>query len=597
MGDFLKHECGIAFIRLRQKGGDEIKRRLFGLQKLAMLMYKQEHRGQDGAGIVNMKLNMPEGTRYIDRIRSDAPSPLNTIFREVRSLLQEEDHAHTSLPFSGEIFLGHLRYGTYGGNSIENCHPFIRSHESVYHDLAIAGNFNLTNTSELTGQQKYDLHLSDTAIMLQLIGQCLDREVERVRQEHQQVASSEELTRHITQHLDIQNILQCATHDWDGGYVIAGITGSGHSFIMRDPSGIRPAYHVITPELVAAASERPALQTTFNVSFDDVKEIAPGHALIIDPEGGVTEKMFAQPLEKKSCAFERIYFSRGNDRDIYEERRRMGQYMGDVTARAIGYDFRNTLFTYIPHTAETAFRGLTDSLEDLNRRMNPDGEPLTREKLIIKETDSRTFITEAGTRDELAEKVYDLNYGALRGHYKNIVIVDDSIVRGNTLQKGILKFLPALRPEKVIVVSSAPQIRYPDCYGIDLADIGDLIAFRAAFTLLQERGLSSLLDEAHAASMKHLRNQAEGNRNELKKIYDLFTYEEISDRISSLIRPEGLHCSLRILFQRPEDLRRACPDHRGDWCFTGDYPTPGGYRVANRALMHFIEGHAGRAYH
>ena len=593
-------------------------------------MEKQHNRGQDGAGVANIKFDVEPGTRYISRYRSNDSQPIADLFARINSKFEEvkvnnPEHIHDTswlkknVAFTGELWLGHLRYGTYGGNSIEACHPFLRENNWMTRNLVVAGNFNMTNVDELFNDLiKVGQHpkvKADTITVMENIGHFLDQENDELYYKFKELGNSkQEISPLIAEHLDLSNILKNSAQNWDGGYTIAGLLGHGDAFVLRDPAGIRPAYFYHDDEVVVVTSERPAIQTAFNVSVESIKEIRPGHALIIKKNGKVTEQMIKEPTQKLSCSFERIYFSRGSDSDIYKERKELGRLLCQSTLQAIDYDLRNTVFSFIPNTAETAFygmfHGMEDYLRDVKKRKikalgaNPTDEAITEilsirpriEKIAIKDAKLRTFITNDEDRSELVTHVYDITYGTIRKDIDNLVVIDDSIVRGTTLKNSILRMLDRLHPKKIIVVSSAPQIRYPDCYGIDMARIGDLVAFRAAIRLLEENNQEHIIDEVYERCKEQLEKGVNEMKNFVRMIYQPFTAEQISDKIAELVRPDDFQSELKIIFQKIEDLHSACPNHRGDWYFSGNYPTPGGNRVVSKAFINYIEKINERAY-
>lgn len=633
MSDNIKHECGIALLRLKKPLSFYQKKygtSFYGVTKLYLLMEKQHNRGQDGAGVVNVKIDTPPGTRYISRSRSNNQNPIQEVFENINKrfvALEKEDPKKlkdpvwlkNNLPFTGELFLGHVRYGTFGKNSIETVHPFLRQNNWKTRNLVVAGNFNLTNVDELfdllVSLGQHPKEKSDTVTILEKIGHFLDVENEVLfNQFKKQGYSNTQISGLIASNLDIQKILQRASTDWDGGYAMAGLLGHGDAFVLRDPSGIRPVFYYDDDEVFVVTSERPVIQTAFNVAIEDVKELDPGHAVIIKKEGQVSVKMIKEPLEKKSCSFERIYFSRGSDKDIYLERKKLGNNLTEKIWEAIDGKLQDTVFSFIPNTAETAFYGM---VEGMNERLNkikqekiislgdkPDPVKLQEilqwkvrtEKIAIKDAKLRTFITQDDARDDMVAHVYDITYGTIRKKVDKLVILDDSIVRGTTLKKSILRILDRLEPKKIIVVSSAPQIRYPDCYGIDMAKMGDFIAFQAAVELLKETNKTYILDQVYKKS----KEQEEGNRNSIKnyvtEIFAPFSPEQISKKIAELLTPVDMKTEVQIIFQSIEGLHDACPNDLGDWYFTGDYPTPGGNKVVNKAFINYIEGKNERAY-
>lgn len=632
MSDAIKHECGIALLRLKQPlrhYSEKYGSSFYGLNKMYILMEKEHHRGQDGAGLANIKLDVPPGKKYISRVRSNDPQPVKDVFSKVMSRFSElEKHNPTVLAdpeflkqnfaFTGELFLGHLRYGTYGGNSIENCHPFLRQNNWMTRNLVLAGNFNLTNVDELFGLLvelgQHPKEKADTVTVMEKIGHFLDEENQRLFDLYKrQGYSNEQITGQIGKHLDVQRVLTRASREWDGGYAMAGMFGHGDAFVLRDPHGIRPAYFYEDDEVCVVASERPPIQAAFNVPVDQIREIEPGHAYIIKRDGRSSMKQVREPQHRASCSFERIYFSRGNDRDIYQERQRLGRNVVPHILKAVNYDLDHTVFSFIPNTAETAFYGMIKALEDhlndekiqalsLPENQRPDKiEAIIRrrariEKIAIKDAKLRTFITQDSARDEMVAHVYDITHGAVRKGVDNLVVIDDSIVRGTTLRRSLIKILDRLEPRKILIVSSAPQIRYPDCYGIDMARMGDFIAFQAAVSLLRERRAEELLDVVYRKCKDQEHAPKETVRNYVKEIYEPFTDEEIAARIATLVTPDGIRAQVSVLFQRVEDLHDACPAHTGDWYFTGNYPTPGGNKVVNKAFINYMEGRSDRAY-
>lgn len=633
MSDAIKHECGIALVRLLkplpfylQKYGTPF----YGLNKLYLLMEKQHNRGQDGAGIANIKMDMQPGQRYISRMRSNALNPIKDIFSRINARFEKTQAQHpeklkdidwlkNNLGFTGELFLGHLRYGTYGGNSIENCHPFLRQNNWMTRNLVVAGNFNLTNVEELfsilvkLGQHPKEV--SDTVTVMEKIGHFLDEENERLFKEYKKAGySNMEITQRISANLDIQSILQHAATDFDGGYAMAGLIGNGDAFVLRDPNGIRPAFYFANDEVAIVASERPAIQTAFNLSTQDVRELTPGHALIIRKNGTLSEKKILDAGPKTSCSFERIYFSRGSDEDIYTERKNLGRNVCTEVLRCINKDVKNSVFSFIPNTAEVAFYGMMKGLEVYLNEVKlkkikalgdkPDEEKLKEilamrarvEKIAIKDAKMRTFIAQDEGRNEMVSHVYDITYGTVRKGLDNLVVLDDSIVRGTTLKESILRILDRLGPKKIVVVSSAPQIRYPDCYGIDMAKLGDFIAFQAAIALLKETQKENIIQEVYRKCKEQENLPREQVKNYVKDIYAPFSDADISRKISELLTPESIQAEVEIVFQTLEGLHAACPNNKGDWYFTGNYPTPGGNKVVNTSFIHYIEGKNKRAY-
>jgi len=633
MSDAIKHECGIAFIRLLKPleyYQEKYKTPFYGLNKLYLLMEKQHNRGQDGAGVANIKFDVEPGNRYIARKRSNSNKPIQDIFAEINqrfALAQKENPEEfkdvqwlkKNLPYTGELFLGHLRYGTFGKNSIENCHPFLRQNNWMTRNLVLAGNFNLTNVDELfsllveLGQHPKEF--ADTVTVLEKIGHFLDVENEELFLKYKSLGySNAEITDRIIRKLDVAKILQRSAEDWDGGYTMCGLFGHGDAFVLRDPSGIRPCYFYQDDEIVVATSERPVIQTAFNLQKDQIQELKPGHALIVKRDGTVDEKQIREPLPRKACSFERIYFSRGSDDAIYKERKALGKALIPAISKSIDYDIENTVFSFIPNTAETSFYGMVKGIEDvLNQQkfekikaLGPNisetelkniiNKKARVEKIAIKDAKLRTFITDDENRNDFVAHVYDITYGTVNANKDNLVIIDDSIVRGTTLKESIIRILARLNPKKIIIVSSAPQIRYPDCYGIDMAKIGDFIAFKAAAALLKDRGQEHIIEEVYQNCKVQATLPKEQAINAVKAIYEPFTDEEISVKIAELLRPEDLQCDLDIIYQKVEDLHKACPDNLGDWYFTGNYPTPGGMKVVNKAFVNYVEGRNERAY-
>ena len=631
MSDALKHECGVAMLRLlkplefyKQKYGTSF----YGLKKMYLLMEKQRNRGQDGAGMANIKLDTPAGKRYISRKRSTTDNPIQDLFAQINQRfidleesdpdkLNDIDWLKNNMPFTGELFLGHLRYGTYGGNSIEQCHPFLRQNNWKTRNLALAGNFNMTNVDELFGQLtdlgQHPKEKSDTITIIEKIGHFLDEENINIYQKHKQNFTKQEISKKIEEEIDIQNILSNSSKHWDGGYVMCGLLGHGDSFALRDPNGIRPAYFYSDDEVVVVASERPVIQTAFNVAQDKVQEIKRGHALIVKKDGKTSQKEVLKQQERKACSFERIYFSRGNDKDIYNERLNLGRQIFNKVLDAINKDLRNTVFSYIPNTAEVSYFGMvqeasnylnlvkSEKLKSLGN--NPSVDEINKimdispraEKIAIKDAKLRTFITSDVNRDDLVAHVYDITYGKVLST-DNLVMIDDSIVRGTTLKHSILRILDRLGPKKIVVVSSAPQIRYPDCYGIDMAILGDFVAFQAAIELLKENNMQSVIDNVYNKCKEQMAFAKEDMKNYVKEIYSPFSPEQISTKISKILTPESVNAEVEIIYQSIEDLHISCPNHTGDWYFTGDYPTPGGNKVVTKAFINYVEGDKSRAY-
>ncbi len=633
MSDAIKHECGIAMVRLlkplsyfKEKYGTSF----YALNKMYLLMEKQHNRGQDGAGLANIKFDMHPGSRYISRHRSNSSTPIKDVFAHINGRFEEEfkenpqnvddpEWLKQNLPFTGELFLGHLRYGTFGGNSIEHCHPFLRQNNWMTRNLVLAGNFNMTNVDELFDQLvaigQHPKEKADTVTVLEKIGHFLDEENDRLYYDYKQKGISKlEATPLIAQSMDIQRILFESAKKWDGGYAIAGMFGHGDAFVMRDPAGIRPAHWYMDDEVIVVASERPAIQTAFNIKWEDVKEIQPGYALIMKKDGTVSEKQFREPTERRSCSFERIYFSRGSDKDIYQERKELGRLVVEPVLKEIEYDTKNTVFSFIPNTAETAFYGMVKGVEDyintvkirkiLEGKRSLDADQVREilnmrarvEKLTIKDAKLRTFITNDIHRDDLVSHIYDITYGAVRRGEDNVVLIDDSIVRGTTLKQSILRIVDRLGPKKIVIVSSAPQIRYPDCYGIDMAKLGDFMVFRAAVDLLKETMQENILEDVYEKAKAQMELPLDQTTNVVKEIYRPFTAEQLSDRSALNISPVGIKSEVKLIFQSIEGLHSACPNHLGDWYFTGNYPTPGGNRVVNRAFINYMEGKNVRAY-
>ncbi|HTD39290.1 MAG TPA: class II glutamine amidotransferase [Mucilaginibacter sp.] len=634
MSDQIKHECGVAFIRLLKPLSYYQKKygtALYGINKLYLLMEKQHNRGQDGAGVATIKLDIEPGKRYISRHRSMASNAVADIFeyiqkkfadiqKEQPEKLADAEWLKENVSFTGEVLLGHLRYGTHGKNSIENCHPFLRQNNWQTRNLVIAGNFNMTNVDELL-QQLYDLgqhpkEKADTITVLEKIGHFLDTENQGLFDQYKREGHDDnrEISKLIAKDLDVAKILRKSAKNWDGGYTIAGIFGHGDAFVMRDPSGIRPAYYFQNDEVVVAASERPALQTAFNIPYEDIKEIQPGHALIVKKNGKTREEMFSEPLEKKSCSFERIYFSRGSDAAIYRERKQLGRLLCPQILDAVNNDIQNTVFSYIPNTAEVAFYGMVEGVHKyikgyqkdrlLNRDDKISDEELNEvlclaprvEKIAIKDVKLRTFITQDADRSEMVAHVYDTTYGLIKKGTDTLVVLDDSIVRGTTLKQSILKILDRLGPKKIVVVSSAPQIRYPDCYGIDMSRMGEFVAFEAAISLLKEMKKEDVILDVYKKCKDSASLPKEQVENYVKAIYDQFTDQQISDRIAKIITPKEINAEVQVIYQTLDNLHTACPDNTGDWYFSGDFPTPGGNKVVNRAFVNWMEGKNQRGY-
>ncbi|HAW59568.1 MAG TPA: amidophosphoribosyltransferase [Bacteroidales bacterium] len=633
MSEPIKHECGIAFIRLLKpleyylgKYGTS----LYGLNKLQLLMEKQHNRGQDGAGVASIKLGLPPGKKYINRVRSNTSTPIKDVFDQIFTPFRQlrDDHPHRlndvqwlkeNIDFTGEIFLGHLRYGTYGKNSIQNLHPFLRENNWKTRNLVLAGNFNLTNVDELfktlVDLGQYPVETSDTVTVLERIGHFVDEENERLFREFKAKGySKKEITDFIITHFDLKRVLTRAASKWDGGYVMAGIIGHGDAFVMRDPAGIRPAYFYADDEIIVATSERPVIQTTLNIKPQKIEEIPPAHFLQVKSNGEWSLQQFAETAPIRACSFERIYFSRGTDQDIYRERKQLGRLLMPSILKVIEYDLENTVFSYIPNTAAVAFQGLMEALSEFcdekrkEKVLALDHIPSTTEidkifeikprfeRIAVKDIKIRTFITEDEQRDDLVAHVYDVTYGAIRAGIDNLVVLDDSIVRGTTLRRSIIRILDRLEPKHIIVASSAPQIRYPDCYGIDMAKLSDLIAFKAAIELLKETHQAHIINQVYRMAKAQENLPKEEIKNPVKKIYEPFSDEEISDKISQLVKNHQVKSKISIVFQTVDHLHQAIPHHLGDWYFTGNYPTPGGNKVANKSFINFIEGKNERSY-
>lgn len=627
MSDQILHECGIAMIRLRKPLSYYIEKygSMYAVNKMYILMEKQHNRGQDGAGIANIKIDIDSGHRYISRYRSIKPQPVAALFKKIgkkykkaqkegKQKFKDERWLKENVAFTGELWLGHLRYGTHGMNSIENVHPFLRQNNWRSRNLVMAGNFNMTNVDEL-----FDLLVElgqhpkekvDTVTVMEKIGHFLDEEVQGLFDKYKDKFSNREVSEIIETELNIPRMLRRACKDFDGGYTMAGLIGSGAAFVVRDPNGIRPAYYYANDEVVVVASEKPAIKTAFNIDYNQIEEIKPGHALVVSKNGDYEQHQIIQPGEKKSCSFERIYFSRGNDPDIYKERKQLGKLLVPQVLRAINFDIKNTVFSYIPNTAETAFYGLMAGIEDYLIKkqkdviidQKPSVDSLDEilsfrprvEKLVLKDVKLRTFITDDEHRDEMVAHVYDTTYEVIRKGIDTLVVIDDSIVRGTTLEKSILKMLDRLEPKKIVVVSSAPQIRFPDCYGIDMSRMGDFVAFRAMTALLKDHGKDYILGEVYEKCIRARGHERQ--KNYVKELYDQFTYDEVSAKISEIVKPADMKAEVEVVFQTVENLHRAIPKHSGDWYFTGDYPTPGGMKVVNRAYVNYMEGKLVRAY-
>ena len=633
MSDPIKHECGIALLRLKQPLQyyvDKYGTAFYGLNKLHLLMEKQHNRGQDGAGVANIKFDMEPGDRYISRYRSIDSKPLQDIFDHINSRfkqiaeetptkINDVDYLKKNAGFTGELFLGHLRYGTFGRNSIESCHPFLRQNNWITRNLVVAGNFNLTNVDELfdvlVNIGQHPKEKSDTVTVLEKIGHFLDEENnELYNLLKSQGYKNTEIYKRIGETINIERILKRASEDWDGGYAMAGLFGHGDAFVLRDPAGIRPAFWYEDEEICVVTSERPVIQTAFNLKWEQINELKPGHALIVRKNGKITETLINEPTTPAKCSFERIYFSRGNDKEIYHERKQLGKNIVPQILKTIDYDLDNSVFSFIPNTAEVSFYGMMKGLEDylnelkineiiaLGEKPNPDDirEILLKrarlEKIAIKDAKLRTFITQDDSRDDLVAHIYDVTYGSVKRGTDNLVVIDDSIVRGTTLKQSILRILDRLDPKKIVVVSSAPQIRYPDCYGIDMAKMGDFIAFEAAIELLKERGKAEVIEQVYTDCLEQAALPRQQQKNAVRKIYSSFTPDEISAKISEMLTPKSIKTEVEIIYQTIENLHLACPNNTGDWYFTGNYPTPGGNKVVNRAFINWKEGINERAY-
>ncbi len=628
MSDPIKHECGIAHLRLRkplQFYIDKYGTPAFAAKKMYLLMKKQSNRGQDGVGVASIKIDLPPGHRYISRYRTIDGNPIESIFGKIsrkyekarkasKSNFENANWLKENFAFTGEVWLGHLRYGTHGKNSIENCHPFLRQNNWRSRNLVMAGNFNMTNVDELFDKLvelgQFPKEKVDTVTVMEKIGHFIDEENQRIFNKYKETLTNEEITSKIEEEMNLQKILERSCRDFDGGYTMAGMLGYGASFVARDPAGIRPAYYYADEEIIVVASEKPAIKTAFGCEYSDIKEITPGHALIIDKGGEYEEQQFIEQLPQKSCSFERIYFSRGTDPDIYEERRKLGELLVPQVLKAINFDLKNTVFSYIPNTAETSFlglmRGIDHYLIEKRKEVILDGKPSADsieqmldfqprvEKLVLKDAKLRTFITDDDNRDELVSHVYDTTYEVINKGKDTLVVIDDSIVRGTTLEKSILTLLDRLEPKKIVIVSSAPQIRFPDCYGIDMSKMKEFLAFRAMLQLLKDHQQEELLDEVFD---KCLANQSAADPvNHVNELYSQFTDEEISTKISEIVVPKDMTAEVEVVYQTVNNLHKACPNHLGDWYFTGDYPTKGGNRVVNRSFINFMKGVEVRAY-
>ena len=632
MSDAIKHECGISLIRLlkpleyyKEKYGTAF----YGVNKMYLMMEKQHNRGQDGAGFASIKLDMLPGERYMSRVRSAQQQPIQDIFAQINARINSVMAEHPEyendvamqkrdIPYIGELLMGHVRYGTFGKNSIESVHPFLRQNNWMHRNLIVAGNFNMTNVDELFGNLvelgQHPKELADTVTVMEKIGHFLDDAVAKLyKQIKKEGYNKRAASPLIAERLNVAKILKKASKNWDGGYTIGGLLGHGDAFVIRDPAGIRPAYYYHDDEIAVVASERPAIQTVFNVKYEDVKELNPGHAVIVKKNGTFSIKEIQEPTERKACSFERIYFSRGSDKEIYQERKMLGKLVFPQILKSINNDMENTVFSYIPNTAETSFFGMVKEAQNyLNKRKGEEilalGPSITREqlekilevrprieKVAIKDAKLRTFITQDSSRDDLVTHVYDISYGSVKQN-DNLVIIDDSIVRGTTLKRSILKILDRLSPKKIIVVSSAPQIRYPDCYGIDMAKLEDFVAFKAAQALHEEAGTTDKIKEIYEKCLTQTKSKDKDVINYVKEFYAPFTAQQISKKIAEILSPEGIKAEVDIIYQSIESLHEACPKNLGDWYFTGNYPTPGGNRVVNRAFINFYEGKNERAY-
>lgn len=631
MSDSIKHECGVALIRLLKPFPYYVKKYgtpFYALNKLYIMMEKQSNRGQDGAGVAVIKMDVNPGYRYISRYRSVDPYPTGHIFRKIHKKVRKsiKDHKKEAqdpewlkqnVAFMGEVLIGHLRYGTHGLNSIENCHPFLRQNNWRSRNLVMAGNFNMTNVDDLFDKLielgQHPKEKADTVTVLEKIGHFMDEEIQVMFNRLKDRFSNAEISAIIENSLDIQRVLKRSCKDFDGGYTMVGATGYGGSFVARDPNGIRPAYYYANDEILVAASERPAIRLAFGAEYDEIKEIKPGHALIINKEGEYDEYQFREPQEKLSCSFERIYFSRGSDPKIYQERKMLGKLLCPQILEAVNYDLENTVFSFIPNTAETAFLGMIDGLnehvanfirEEISKgklKKERIDHLLTLrpriEKIVIKDAKLRTFITDDSNRNEMVSQVYDTTSDSIKKGVDTLVILDDSIVRGTTLERSILRILDKIGPKKIIIVSSAPQIRYPDCYGIDMSKVKDFVAFRAMLELLKDKNLEHMLDEVYDKCKASLADDYfDEPKNYVKELFDMFTEDEISLKVSEIVKPKDLNADVEVIYQRVDNLHKACPDHLGDWYFTGKYPTPGGNKIVNKSFVNFMEGKLVRAY-
>ncbi|MEN8857772.1 MAG: amidophosphoribosyltransferase [Flavobacteriaceae bacterium] len=632
MSDAIKHECGIALVRLKkplQFYKDKYGSAFYGINKMYLLMEKQHNRGQDGAGFASVKFNVSPGTRYISRVRSNQSQPIQDIFAQINERLngvlennqdKKDDVAwqEENMPYVGNLFLGHVRYGTFGKNSIESVHPFLRQSNWKHQNLIVAGNFNMTNSKQLLEELvelgQHPKEFTDTVTVMEKIGHFLEDEVSKLyKQARGKGYNKKDASPYIEEHLNLKKVLKRSSKNWDGGYAMAGLVGHGDAFVLRDPNGIRPTYFYEDDEVVVVASERPVIQTVFNVNIEDVQELERGHALIIKKSGVTSIEKVIEPREKKSCSFERIYFSRGSDAAIYQERKNLGKFVFPQILKSINNDISNTVFSFIPNTAETSFYGMTEAAEDVlneqkTAKILTGGKSLSAEKvteilserprfekIAIKDAKLRTFIADDNSRDDLVAHVYDVTYGVVKST-DNLVIIDDSIVRGTTLKKSIIKILDRLSPKKIVVVSSAPQIRYPDCYGIDMARIGDFIAFKAALELLKDTNQYHIVDEVYKKSIAQRGEVDSDVINYVKEIYAPFTNEQISNKTAQMLKTSDINAEVEVIYQSVDNLHKACPDNLGDWYFTGDYPTDGGNRVVNEAFINFYEGNNKRAY-
>ncbi|WP_405203260.1 amidophosphoribosyltransferase [Dokdonia sp. LLG6352-1] len=632
MSDAIKHECGIAVIRLKKPlefYKEKYGTAFYGVNKMYLMMEKQHNRGQDGAGFASIKLDVAPGERYISRQRSTAQQPIQDIFAEINGRIntlmtanpdKKDDVAwqKSNVPYIGELLLGHVRYGTFGKNSVESVHPFLRQNNWMHRNLIVAGNFNMTNVNKLFNKLvslgQHPKEQADTITVMEKIGHFLDDEVAKLYKKLKKEGfNKQQASPQIAERLKVAKILRRASKDWDGGYAMAGLLGHGDAFVLRDPAGIRPAYYFENDEVAVVASERPVIQTAFNVPFEEVKELDPGAAVIVKKNGTLTVEQILEPLTRKACSFERIYFSRGSDAEIYKERKMLGRLLMPRVLESIDHDTKNSVFSFIPNTAETSFYGMVEAAQDeLNRQKGQKilaakgdltkaqlteilSQRLRTEKIAIKDAKLRTFITEDSSRDDLVAHVYDVTYGVIKPEDK-LVIIDDSIVRGTTLKKSIIKMMARLNPAKIIVVSSAPQIRYPDCYGIDMARLEDFIAFRAAIALLKDNGKEDLIDEVYKQCKEQVDLKDKHVKNYVKRIYEPFTQREVSQKIAELLTDDTVKTEVEIIYQTVESLHEACPENLGDWYFTGDYPTNGGHRVVNKAFINFVEGNKERAY-